>query len=62
MSCNFYSTYCGWLYFLWVPIFMDRTKITHSWGSKFLAMVFYFIIHTEYLNFVGTGIRESDPT
>ena len=33
--------------FSWVPIFVDLTKMTHSWGSKFVAIVFSFIIHTE---------------
>ena len=47
--------------FSWVPIFVDLTKMTHSWGSKFVAFVFSFIIHTESLHFVGTGIRGSDP-
>ena len=35
--------------------------MTHSWGSKFVAIVFSFIIYTENHLFVGTGIRESDP-
>ena len=34
--------YCGWLYFLWVPIFMDFTKMTHSWGSKFCGHSIFF--------------------
>ena len=33
--------------FSWVPIFVDWTKMTHPWGSKFLAIVFSFIIHTK---------------
>ena len=35
--------------------------MTHSWGSKFVAIVFSFISHTEKYHFVGTGIRGSDP-
>ena len=35
--------------------------MAHSWGSKFVAIVFSFIIHTENHHFVGTGIRGSDP-
>ena len=27
--------------FSWVPIFVDLTKITHSWGSKSVAIVYY---------------------
>ena len=34
--------------------------MTNLWGSKFMAMVFSFIIHTENYHFVGTGIRGSD--
>ena len=34
--------------------------MTHSWGSKFVAIVFSFIIHTENYNFVGNGIRGLD--
>ena len=45
--------------FSWVPIFVDWTKITYSWGSKFVAIVFSFIIHTEDCYFVGTEIRGS---
>ena len=44
-----------------VPIFVDWTKMTHSWGSKFMAIVFSFIIHTENYYLVGTGICGSDP-
>ena len=47
--------------FLWVPIFVDWTKMTQILGSKFVAIVFSFIIHTENYHFVGTGIRWSDP-
>ena len=47
--------------FSWVPIFVDWTKITHSWGSKFVAIEFYLMIHKENWTFVGTGIRRSDP-
>ena len=47
--------------FSWVPIFVDLTKITHSSGSEFVAIVFSFIIHTENRYFVGTRIRGSDP-
>ena len=35
--------------------------MTHSWGSKFVDIVFSFIIHTENHLFVGTGIRGSNP-
>ena len=47
--------------FLWVPIFMDFTKQTHSRGSTFVDIVFSFIIHAENHDFVGTGIRGSNP-
>ena len=33
--------------FSWVPIFVDWTKLTHLWGSKFVAIVFSFIVYTE---------------
>ena len=36
--------------------------MTHSWGSKFVAIVFSFIIHTENYSFVGTGIRGLYPS
>ena len=35
--------------------------MTHSWGSKFVVIVFYFIVHTKIRYFVGTRIRWSDP-
>ena len=41
---------------------VDLTKVTHSWGSKFLAIVFSLIIRTENHYFMGTRIRGSDPT
>ena len=41
--------------------FRGLDKLTHSWGSKFVAKVFSFIIHTENYHLVGTGIRGSDP-
>ena len=40
--------------FSWVPIFVDWTKITQSFGSKFMAIIFTFIFHTENCYFVGT--------
>ena len=46
--------------FSWVPIFVDWTNLTHSWGLKFVSIVFSFIIHKENRYFVGTGIRGSD--
>ena len=48
-------------FILWVLIFMNLTKMTHSWGSKFVAILFSFIIHTENHKFVGIVIRGSDP-
>ena len=33
--------------FSWAPIFVDWTKITYLWGSKFVAKVFSFLIHIE---------------
>ena len=33
----------------------------HSWGSRFVAIIFSFITHTENHYFVGTGIRGLDP-
>ena len=47
--------------FSWVPIFVDLRKIKYSWGSKFVVIVFSFIIHTETRNFVGAEIRGLDP-
>ena len=41
----------------WVPNFVDWTKITHLWGSKFVA----FIIQTENRFFLGTRFRGLDP-
>ena len=35
--------------------------MTHSWGSKFVAIVFSFIIHTENYNSLGTRIHGLDP-
>ena len=35
--------------------------MTRSWGSKYVALVFSFIIHTDHRHFVGTGIRGLDP-
>ena len=47
---------------LWVPIFVDWTKMIHVWDSKFMAIVFSFIIHTEnYYNFMGIGTPGSHP-
>ena len=31
--------------FSWVPVFVDWTKMTHLWGSKFVARVFSFKSH-----------------
>ena len=50
----FFFIYCGWLYF-------RGCKITHSWGSKFVAIAFSLIIHTENCFFVGTKFRGYDP-
>ena len=44
-----------------VPFFVDWTQMTLSWGSKFVSIVFSFIIHTGNHKFVDTGIRGSDP-
>ena len=51
-------------FFSWVPIFVDWAKITHSLGSKFVAMTFSFIIHTEnsfswVLDIVDRAINEN---
>ena len=46
--------------FWWLPIFVDWTKMTHSWGSQFVAIAFSFIIHTENHQFVGTVIHGLD--
>ena len=35
--------------------------MTHSWGSKFVAIVFSFINHTENHYFMGAGIHGFDP-
>ena len=47
--------------FSWVPIYVDWTKITYSWSSKFVAIVFPFIIHMENSNFLYTEFCGSDP-
>ena len=46
---------------LWVPIFVDCAKVTHLWGSKFVAVAFSSIFNTENCFFVGTRFRGSDP-
>ena len=51
--------------FSWVPIFVEWTKITHSWGSKSVAIVFSLIIHTKkiavsrVLEFVDQTLHEN---
>ena len=35
--------------------------MTPLWGSKFVVIVFSFMIQTENYNFVGTRNRGSDP-
>ena len=47
--------------FSWVPIFVDWANMTHSWGSKFVAIAFSYIIHTENRFFLGTRFCGSDP-
>ena len=42
--------------FSWVLIFVDWTEITRSLGSKFVAIIFSFILHTENRYVMGTGI------
>ena len=56
------------VYILWmalcssVPMFVDQTKMTHSWGSKFVVLKFSFMTHTERLLFLlSTGICGLDP-
>ena len=44
--CCWYRLILWMALFSWVPIFVDLTKMTHSWGSKFVASCFSFIIHT----------------
>ena len=34
--------------------------MTHSWGLKFVAMLFSFIVYTKNHYFVGTGIHGLD--
>ena len=41
--------------------FTGAIKMAYSWGWKFVAVVFFLMIHTEYRYFVGNGIRGSDP-
>ena len=33
--------------FSWVPIFVDWANITYSWGSEFMVIILFFIIHTD---------------
>ena len=47
--------------FLPVPIFVEMAKNAHSWDSKFVAIAFSFVIHTENRFFVGTRFRGSEP-
>ena len=47
--------------FSWVPNSVDWTKMIHSLGSKFVAIIFSCIILSENYHFVGTGIRGTDP-
>ena len=55
------SNYCWWIYFCGEQFSWNWTKMTYSWGLKFLAIIFSFIIYTENRYFVGTGIRQLDP-
>ena len=42
-----YLSYIMWMaLFSWVLIFVYLRKIKHLWGSKFVAIVFFFKIHT----------------
>ena len=41
--------------------FVDCSTFTHSLGSKFVVIMFSFIIHTENCYLVGTEIRGLDP-
>ena len=41
--------------------FCGLTKMTHSWGSKFVAIIFFFLIPQAIYYFEGTGIRRLDP-
>ena len=41
--------------------FAGDTKMTHLCGSKFVVIVFSFIVHTKNSFFVGTGIYGSEP-
>ena len=57
---------CTWILwmalFSWVPIFVDLTKIKHSWGSQFVAIVFSFIQKIAIslvLEFVDTSLNEN---
>ena len=57
-------TYCGWLYFRgyqfsWIDL--KKSKMIHSKGSQFLAMIFSFITFTKNYYFVGTRICGLDP-
>ena len=45
--------------FLWVPTFVYWIKMTHLWGSKSVAIVFSFIIHTENHHFVDRMLHEN---
>ena len=54
------ATLCIVIFFMGTN-FRGLSKIKHSWGSKFVAIVFSFIIHIENYCLVGTEIRGSDP-
>ena len=51
--------YCGWLYFRGYQFSWIEQK--YSWGSKFVVIIFSFIIRKENYHFVGTGIRGLGP-
>ena len=57
--CYRYTNVVLWMpLFSWVPIFVDLTKITHSWSSKFVAIVFTFILHAaEYQRSINATLH-----
>ena len=46
--------------FPWAPIFVDWTNIMHLWGSKFRAILFFFITHTANHYHQGQGPCDLD--
>ena len=56
---TFGTIYCGCLYFRGYQFSLIEHKSHHSWGSKFVVIVFSFIMHTENHYFVDRTLHEN---